>query len=56
MKAGYSYDVALLLSSSYRLKFCENLPRKIISITPFNKKSHSEYTTIWNYCKFSKKR
>ena len=43
IEAGYIYDVVLLSSSSYRLKFCENLPRKIISITPFTTKSDSNY-------------
>ena len=36
--AVHTNDVVLLSSSSCLGKFCENLPMKIISITPFTKK------------------
>ena len=36
MKTGYIYDVVLLLSSSFQVKFCENFTNEDISITPFN--------------------
>ncbi len=36
--AVHTDDVVLLSSSSCLGKFCENLPMKIISITPFTKK------------------
>ena len=48
-------DVVLLLSSSCLGKFCENLPMKIISITPLIIKNHSLATTVAkNYCKNNK--
>lgn len=49
--AVHTNDVALLLSSSCRGKFCENLPMKIISITPFTKKSTYPNRLLQSYGK-----
>ncbi len=43
MTAVHTNDVVPLLSSSCLGKFCENVPMKIISITPLTKLSRSNY-------------